>query len=49
MIRPRNGSYLPNMWPKIENLQFKFVKLLDHYFGTKFYGKLNNDSPEARK
>ena len=37
------------MRPKIENLQYKFVKKLDHYFGTKFYGKSNGDSPVARK
>ena len=37
------------MWPKIENLQFKFVKKSDHYFATKFYGKSNGDSPVARK
>ena len=37
------------MWPKIENLQLKYVKKLDHYFGTKFYGKSNGDSPVARK
>ena len=37
------------MWPKIENLQYKFAKKLGHYFGTKFYGKSNADSPVARK
>ena len=36
------------MWPKIENLQLKFVKKLDHYFETKFYGKPNGDSPVAQ-
>ena len=51
MFRPRNGSSLPNMWPKIENLQFKFVKIKksDYYFGAKFYGKSNSESPVARK
>ena len=44
MIRPRNRSQLPNMWPKIYNLQFKSIKKLYHYFGAKFYGKSNGES-----
>ena len=37
------------MWPQIKNLQFKFVKKSDYYFGAKFYKKLNGESPVARK
>ena len=49
MFRPRNGSELPSMWPKNENLQFKLGMKLDRYFGAKFYGKSNGNSPVARK
>ena len=37
------------MWPKIENLHFKFVKKSEYYFGTKFYGKSYGESPVAQK
>ena len=50
MIRPRNGSLLPNMWPKIEDLLLKLKMKLDHYSRAKFYRKSNGDSPHvARK
>ena len=34
---------------KIENLQFKLGKKLNHYFVAKLYGKSNCDCPVARK
>ena len=44
MFRLQNGSYSPDMWPKIKNLQFEFGKKLDHYFGAKFYEKSNDEN-----
>ena len=40
---------MPNIWPKIENLQFEQGKKLNHHFGAKFFDKSNGDSPVARK